>query len=320
MGRNPGILPADIFEIMEYESRPVWTASAMGEAGGVSRVTAKKRLEEMADAGDLERITIANATGYYLAGVVMRPMGENDIIKQSLRRHFTDKFVGVPTKPWETGTEKPAEPGERVQIRADGSPGHWTIISMRHYDNRRKELMYDEIHPGETSALISGEVYNKPTTAIEHSGYPPDYDLEGAIGAEIVGDEYPNILAKGRKNYLIFPVNDGKFIRDIEVEWVSPADEDADPLPTADYGDPETEGTLSRESFVPPTYADIVILEECEPTRAYIDQQPGGTYQVIPADAAGEELEDYTPTAEFKDEVRRKTAVDGNLRFDWGGV
>jgi len=325
MGRNPGIRESEIYEIMRNQNRPVWTAKDIGDAGGVSRVTASKRLKGMADDGNLETIEIGNATVYYLAGLEMKPTGDNDLIKQSLRQEFEDKFIGIVTKPWETGADKPVEPGDRVQIQADGEPGRWTTVSTRHYDNRRKELQYNETIESDTQALISGEVYEKPTTPIEHTFYPDDYDLEVNIGAEIVGDP-PNqaILAKGFKNYLIRPANDAKFIRDIEIEWISPGDADADREPVPLVEKPDDEGDYDADNFDPEelfsaTYADIVMLSgDCEPRRAYIDEQPeNGGYRVIPADVAGDELgPDYQPTDQFRREVREKTAVDGELHFE----
>jgi hypothetical protein len=325
MGRNPGIRESEIYEIMKNQNRPVWTAKDIGDAGGVSRVTASKRLKEMADDDNLETIEIGNATVYYLAGLEMKPTGDNDLIKQSLRQEFEDKFIGLVTEPWETGADKPVEPGDRVQIQVDGEPGRWTTVFTRHYDNRRKELHYDETIESDTQALISGEVYEKPTTPIEHTDYPDDYDLEEKIGAEIVGDPpHQGILATGFKNYLIRPANDAKFIRDIEIEWVSPGDDDAEREPVALVEKPDDEGDFDPDDFDPeemlsPTYADIVMLSgDCEPRRAYIDEQPeNGGYRVIPADVAGDELgPDYEPTDQFKREVREKTAVDGELQFE----
>lgn len=326
MGRNPGIRESEIYEIMKNQNRPVWTAKDIGDAGGVSRVTASKRLKEMADDGNLETIEIGNATVYYLAGLEMKPTGDNDLIKQSLRQEFEDKFIGLVTEPWETAADKPVEPGDRVQIQVDGEPGRWSTVFTRHYDNRRKELHYDETIESGTQALISGEVYEKPTTPIENTDYPDDYDLEGKIGAEIVGDPpHQGILATGFKNYLIRPANDAKFIRDIEIEWVSPGDDDAEREPvTLVERDPDDEGDYDADDFDPeelvsPTYADIVMLSgDCEPRRAYINEQPeNGGYRVIPADVAGDELgPDYEPTDQFKREVREKTAVDGELQFE----
>jgi len=325
MGRNPGIRESEIIEIMEEHSRPVWTAADIAEASGVSRPTVSKRLKGMADDGDLETVQVANATAYYRAGIEMKPSGDNDLIKQSLRQEFEDKFIGLVSEPWETGADKPVEPGDRVQIQVDGEPGRWSTVFTRHYDNRRKELHYGETSDVDTQALISGEVYEKPTTPIEHTDYPDDYDLEEKIGAEIVGDPpHQGILATGFKNYLIRPANDAKFIRDIEIEWVSPGDADAEREPVALVEKPDDEGDFDADDFDPeemlsPTYADIVMLSgDCEPRRAYIDEQPeNGGYRVIPADVAGDELgPDYEPTDQFKREVREKTAVDGELQFE----
>lgn len=324
MGRNAGILPAEIIEIIEAHDRPVWTAADIAEVSGVSRPTVSKRLKEMADDGELETVQVANATAYYRAGVEMKSTGGNDLIKQNLRQKFEDKFIGLVTEPWKTGTDKPVEPGDRVQIRVDGEPGQWTVVFTRHYDNRREELQYDETSESRTQALISGEVYEKPTTPIEHTGYPDDYDLEKKIGAEIVGDPpRQGVLATGFKNYLIRPANDAKFIRDIKIEWVSPADDDAERhVAFAEHPDDESDAAwndFDPEEIVSQAYADIVMLsDDCEPRRAYIDAQPeNGGYRVIPEDIPGGELgSDYEPTDRFKREVQEKTAVDGELQFE----
>jgi hypothetical protein len=217
-----------------------------------------------------------------------------------------------------------------VQLQVDGEPGRWSTLSTRHYENRRKELHYDETIESDTQALISGVVYERPTTPIEHTTYPDDYDLETKIGAEIVGDPpHQGILASGFKNYLIRPVNDAKFIRDIEIEWMSPGDDDAErePVPLIekpdDEGDPDADDfdfeDFNPEETLPPTFSDIVLLSgDCTPRRAYLaKQREGNGYWVVPADVAGDELgPDYEPTSQFKREVREKTAVDGELHFE----
>jgi len=87
------------------------------------------------------------------------------------------------------------------------------------------------LSPIETQALISGELYSKPTVPIEHSGYPDDYDLEGKTGADTrrVGDHSREVLvATGFKNYLLKPCNDAVFLKDVTVDWISPKGEPAD--------------------------------------------------------------------------------------------
>lgn len=330
MGRNPGILDDEVFEIMKSSNRPVWSARDIADNSTVTRPTAAKRLKKMADAGDLETVEIGNATVYYLAGRKMKPVsgGEYAHIKTSLRREYEDKFIGLASAPWETGADKPVEPGERVQLRVDGNPGSWRTLFTTHYDNRRKELHYEETTQHETEALISGEVYERPTVPIEHTDYPDDYDLEKQIGGpdgpKIVGDPpVQGLLLGGMKNYLCRPANDAKFIRDIEIEWVNPGDGEDPPVVDLSRGfeetDEEADGWDPEEAF-PPTYADIVALSGyVEPKRAYLEERKDGDgYDVIPADMAGEEIEDYEPTDEFKNEVRTKAHVDGPLHFGGG--
>jgi len=324
MAQNPGIRGPEVVEIMKSNNRPVWTARDLADHSSVSRPTASKRLKQMADDGELESIKVGNATAYYMAGIETKPVNPDaDPIKQDLRRWYQDRFIGLVTRPWQTGTEKPVEPGDRVQIQVDGEPGRWTTVVTRHEANRRQELHYRETSNDDTQALISGEVYEKPTTPIEHTDYPDDYDLEEKIGGDIVGDPpHQGILAMGFKNYLVRPANDAKFIRDIQIEWISPGDADAErePVPLVEKPDEESDfdaDDIDPEELLPATYADLVMLSaDCEPRRALIDEQPDGGYRVIPADVAGDELPpDYQPTEQFKTEVREKTAVDGDLKF-----
>jgi len=322
MGRNPGIRKSDIYEIMKNQNRPVWTAKDIGDAGGVSRVTASKRLKEMADDDNLETIEIGNATVYYLAGLQMKPTGDNDATEEDLRRSFEDRFVGLFSAPWTAvpPNDGPALAGDKIQIRVEGRPGDWRRSMTRLYENRRQELQYRETDEKEVQALISGELYEKPTVPIRHVDYPDDYDLEAKIGVKIKG-EPPNaaLIAIGEKKHLIRPVNDAVYLRDVEVDWICPIGRGQDIERTGvGLRDRDTDADTAQTK-IPPEVADIVILSgDCEPRRAYIDEKPlNDGYWVIPADFEGNELgEDYEPTDQFKREVREKTAVDGDLQFE----
>jgi DNA-binding transcriptional ArsR family regulator len=335
MGRNIELTASQVLEIIENGNRPVWSASQIADTAGVTRSTATKRLKKLSDAEKVETVQVGNATAYYLVGIETQPQDDGDAIKWHLRRAFEDRFVGSPLAPWTAvhPNDGPAEGGDKVQIQVVGRPGNWGSFMTRLYENRRQELQYSETDEEEVQALISGELYEKPTVPIEHVDYPDDYDLEGNIGAEFKGEPPKQaLIAAGVKNYLIRPVNDAVFLKNVEVDWICPIGRGQE-IETFELGVPERDGDsgggddeddfdpddFDPEEMFSPTYADIVMLSgDCEPRRAYIDEQPeNGGYRVIPADAAGDELgPDYEPTDQIKREVREKTAVDGELQFE----
>jgi len=324
MGRNPGIFQSDVFEIMETHRRPVWTASDISQIHDVSRPTASKRLKEMVDQGDLETLQVGNANAYYMAGSEMKPLNPDvDPVEKDLRRSFENRFVGIPSAPWTAvhPNDGPAEAGDKIQIQVEGRPGKWSSFMTRLYENRRQELQHSETTENEVQALISGELQAKPTVPIEHVEYHDDYDLETKIGAEFKG-EPPNqrLVATGSKNYLVRPANDAVFLKNVEVDWICPIGRGQEiegfVLELPDRG-ADRDGKDQNPPKATGMYADIVMLSpECEPRRAYIEKQTWGGYGVIPSDFAGDELKNYEPTSQFKREVRKKTAVDGELDFE----
>jgi len=347
MGRNPGIRAGDVFEIMETRNRPVWTARNIAEVSDVSRPTAAKRLKKMDDDGELETVEVGNATAYYLPGIETKPADpDTDPVKQDLRRAFEDRFVGLFTEPWTAvhPNDGPAVGGDRVQIQVEGSPGNWGQFKTRLYENRRQELRDRETNEREVQALISGELYEKPTVPIEHMDYPDDYALELNVGGaykEIEGRDRPVLIAAGVKNYLLKPCDNAVFLQNVSVDWVAPEGAGQE-LPTTgvsqedlvdlaesrdqDEALEELLGDVDAPAGEEPeavdntqkTYEDIITLSgSCAPRRALLAQKPlNDGYRVIPADATGEEMgRDYEPTEEFKREVRAKTAVDGDLQF-----
>lgn len=341
MGRNIELTEEQVLAIMRNANRPVWTASNLAEQAEVARSTATKRLKNLAEAEEVETVQVGNATAYYLVGIETQPVGDGEEpIKRDLRRSFEDRFVGLHSAPWTAvpPNDGPAEAGDKIQIQVFGRPGNWRSFDTRLYENRRQEFHYTETNEEEVQALISGELYEKPTVPIEHTDYPDDYDLELNIGAEFKGDPPKQaLIAAGVKNYLIRPCDDAIFLKNVEVEWLCPIGEGQEvetvkiEVPNRESSkrppevqkaiDEHAEDTETADFPTEPDYkADIVMLsDDCEPKRAYLEahESEEADYRVIPADFEGNELgADYEPTDQFKKDVREKTAVDGNLQFE----
>jgi len=227
------VTPEMIIELMQDYDEPVWTRDKLAEALGVSRPTIGKRIDDLRDDRRVAEDKIGNAEVFYIDEKDERPIEEQHA--SSIKRHFEDKFIGLQTEPWTAihPNDGPAEAGDKIQIEIEGVPGSWRQIMTHHWDSRREEYIHD-IHTSETQAQISGELYAKPTTPIEHTEYPDDYDLEGETGAQIVEKDGRNILVVGGfKSYLLRPCNDAVFLRDVRVDWISPVGE-GDGVPTYD--------------------------------------------------------------------------------------
>lgn len=223
VGRDKAVTAEQIFEMMDGSDRPAWSAKDIGDYFDVSTPTAKDRLNELEEDGWVESTQVSNVTAYSVAETENLDLVERH--KQSLVHDFTDKFVGLETAPWTAvhPNDGPAEAGDKVQIRVEGEPGRWRQQMTHTWDSRREELIYEETAEDETQALISGELYAKPTTPIEHTDYPDDYDLELNIGAEVIKEDGRTaIIAAGVKNYLIRPCNDAVFLTNVSVDWMSP--------------------------------------------------------------------------------------------------
>jgi len=350
MGRNQGLTENQVVEIMENAPRPVWSARDMADYADVTRKTAHKRLKSLASSGKLESIQVGNATtAYYLVGIETQPIGDGEEpIKWDIRRSFEDKFVGDNSAPSQVSTfNGVAEAGDKIQFVVEGRPGsEWRrspVHGTRLYENRRKELHYNETDEEDVQALVSGELYERPTVPIEHVNYPPDYKLELNIGPHIEETERGSaLIATGVKNHLIRPCDDALFLENVEVEWLCPIGEgqELETIPLGDVAEfdddsskrpPEVQEALDKlqekEGEDSPNFqpepdikADIVMLsDDCEPKRAYLEanESEEADYRVIPADFEGNELgANYEPTDQFKREVREKTAVDGELQFE----
>lgn len=237
VGRDKAVTAEQIFELMERSDRPVWSAKDVGDHFDVSTPTARDRLQALVEHGWVESIQVSQVPAYYVPGSDDLELVERH--KQSLVREYTDKFVGLPRAPWTAvhPNDGPAEAGDKVQLRVDGEPGRWRSFLTHAWPNRRDELVEEETISDETQALISGELYAKPTVPIEHSNYDDDYDLEGNIGAEfeevdVNGYRRQILIASGLKNYLIMPCNEAVFLTNVSVDWISPkgvgVDETAD--------------------------------------------------------------------------------------------
>jgi hypothetical protein len=251
-GPEKAATPQEIFGHMKSYDRPVWTASSLADELGVSRPTIQDRLEEVEENPRVRTIQVGNTKAYYVSEEDPRPIEEQH--KDSIIDEFTDKFVGLPTAPWTAvhPNDGPAEAGDKVQIRVEGVPGRWRQQMTHTWESRRQELIYEETSADETQALISGELYAKPTVPIEHTNYPDDYDLELNIGGEyqeIEERSRPILIVAGVKNYLVKPCNDAVFLKDVSVDWMSPK-EHGQELETFELTHEMVQGEEEREEAV----------------------------------------------------------------------
>lgn len=214
-----------ILQLMENYDWPVWTASSIADELNVSRPPVQDRLKDVEEDPRVKTMQVGNTKAYYLSDEDPRPIEEQH--KDSIIEEFTDKFVGLQTAPWTAvhPNDGPAEAGDKVQIRVEGVPGRWGQLTTHTWETRRQELIYEETSADETQALITGELYAKPTVPIEHTGYPDDYDLELNIGGEykeVEGRSRPILIVPGVKNYLVKPCDDAVFLKNVSVDWMSP--------------------------------------------------------------------------------------------------
>lgn len=230
MGRNPKLTESRVLEIMSNANRPVWSAKKFADRADVTHSTARKHLKELVESGKIETLEVGNATAYYLIGHVAGPIGDGEEpIERDIRRSFEDTFVGDVSSPRRVSTmDGEANAGEKVQLTIEGRPGEWRrarVFGARRFENRREKLSVEETTDHEVQALISGELYEKPTVPVEHVDYPDDYDLKLNIGPHIEETEHgAALIATGVKNYLIRPCDEALFLRNVEVEWISPSE------------------------------------------------------------------------------------------------
>lgn len=232
-GPEKAATPREIFAHMKSYDRPVWTASSLADELGVSRPTIQDRLEEVEETPRVRTMQVGNTKAYYVSEEDPRAIGEQH--KDSIIDEFTDKFVGLPTAP-ETAVhpnDGPAEAGDKLQLAVEGVPGDWKRVAAYPWERRTEEFHQDRVSD-QTQALISGELYGKPTAPIAHREIPDDYDLERKTGAEYKEfDEAPHpvLIASGAKNYLLKPHNNAVFLKNVSVDqiWPKEAGDDFDP-------------------------------------------------------------------------------------------
>lgn len=228
-GRGPdqAATAEEVLQIIEGTERPVWSASTLAEYIDVSRPTATSRLKELKEEHEaVQTVKVGNTTVYFTSDSDNLTIAEEH--ERSLLKWLEDRFVGLETAPWTAinPADGPAEAGDKIQLQVHGSPGNWGVFWKRHWENKREQLDHEETSDDETQALVSGELYAKPTTPIEHIEYPADYDLELNIGARTKETENGTItIATGVKNHLIRPCNDAVFLTDVSVDWLSPKGE-----------------------------------------------------------------------------------------------
>lgn len=221
----------EIMSLLKSGLRPVWTNSSLAEELNITRQTANRRLKQLEkDSEEVISIQVGRTSAYYVPGVENLQPGDTieERHKNNLIHEFTDRFVGLATKPWTAvnPNDGPATGGDKIQIQVDGTPARWNTVLTRTWEDRRDELLPEELAEDETQALVSGELYERATTPIEHENYPPDYDIELNIGIkELFTENGTALAAVGPKNYLIRPCNDAVFLKDVSVDFISPKGE-----------------------------------------------------------------------------------------------
>lgn len=207
--------------IIRDAERPVWTVQQFADRADVSHPTARERLSEAVDRGDITTMDVAGCTVYYLPGKEMERFDDGEhSVAGGLRTYWEGRFVGDRREPSILPTMHGAElsAGDRGKFQAIGWPGDWEIIEAVAYDESLGSKIAPPAPEGYTG-IITGELEARPTVPIEHTAYPDDYDLELNIGArdsEIEG--HPAVIATGVKSHLIRPCNDALFLRNVVVE------------------------------------------------------------------------------------------------------
>jgi len=247
----------EIVGLIKSGRRPVWTSSSVAEEFDITRQTAHARLKQLEDEStEVMSMNVGQATAYYVTGIEVLP-GDNikEQHRHSIIQSYSDRFVGLESEPWTAihPNDGPAEGGDKIQLFVEGVPGEWNHKNQYLWENRREELQDAEISNRRTQALVSGKLYEKPTTLIEHidySPYGPDWDLEKHIGINKIETEMGTaLLATGVKRHWIQPWNDAVFLTDVEVDWISPQGEGQElPVWGFDASGDEVENELIEEA------------------------------------------------------------------------
>jgi hypothetical protein len=233
----------EIIRLLKTGLRPVWTNSTLAEELDITRQTANRRLNQLEHESEkVESVKVGRATAYYVPGVEPLPAGDTieERHRQSIIQAYTDRFVGLESAPWTAvhPNDGPAEAGDKVQLLVTGTPGNWGHMRAFTWDNRREKLPEGETDNDRTQALVSGQLYGRPTTPIEHIDYSAhgnDWDLEMHIGInEVETEKGIALLATGVKRHWIVPENDAVFLTDVEVDYISPQGEGQD-LPVMEF-------------------------------------------------------------------------------------
>lgn len=237
------ITDEEIVQLLKSGKQPVWTSSIVAEEFDITRQTAHARLKQLEDeSAEIFSINVGQATAYYVPGIETLP---GDTIEErhrySLKQEYTDKFVGLHTEPWTAihPNDGPAEGGDKVQLWIEGEPGYWSIFRRFTWEDKREKIYDEELGDHETQALITGELYEKPTVPIRHSDWPNDYELELNLGTkwhtvQSDGRNRSVLVASGVKNYLLQACDNAVFLQNVSVDWISPKDEGQE-IPTAEF-------------------------------------------------------------------------------------
>lgn len=217
-----------VFEVVS-RATPGTSAPDVADEIGVTDPTARSHLKGLVEDGEVDAAEFGNTTVYFTETEILpgpdevdetigfapdeREMAADTRLGWQLRgvvNEFTDRFVGLDREPWTAihPNDGPATAGDRIQIHVEGLPENWGVVLEQVPEEEAREYLTEpEVVRGEVSVLLSGTLYAKPTTPIEHHSIPEDYDLEGR---------------QNLSPWLFEPCNEAVFLEDVEVDWISP--------------------------------------------------------------------------------------------------
>lgn len=217
-GRREKVTDSQIIELLRNDDRPGWSATALAENFDVTRQTAHTRLKDLVEeVEDIRKMEVGTALLYYstfdtggYAPSPENPAEERN--KQKLVHYLDGQFVGSLDAPW-TPTPfqtDPAKAGDHIQFLIEMHSDSVEIRESYTEENRLNELPNRKKVEDSVQALAFGELYEKPTTPIEHMSYADDYDLEA--------------LAE-REPQLFSPCNGAVFLTGVRIDDLSPEGE-----------------------------------------------------------------------------------------------